>query len=494
MTSCPAGWTTPSEWIDLICLPGASVSVRRSGIPTLVFVQSPASTLPQTVISDTCHIFISYASEDRAFAEWLARKLAAAGYAVWLDTLKMLGGESWPRTIEDALRRSGRFLAVMSVHSLEKDLPLKERTAALGIGLQREVSDFVIPLRLDDAEWDWTMRDLSSVPFLWGWATGWRQLLKKLDQIAFPRALTAGALLAEQSMGAENFVIPEPESLRLNAIGVEIAEKIVRVFSLPPMTDAARSDLKQKWACYFAGDKAIALADPPREMAKGIVATKARHLWSDSGAILGIPVSTIMPALVRSSMWARLQHLGCHVHPKKPVVFYLPESFNDNGKLAFTDPDGKRRTHKIRRYNTVRRGMEKEKVYFHFAFRCDLAKGLDAGFYIQLVPTLMLFDASGGPIVDDRVNRLRRKITRGYYNAEWRDRFLAAEQLLLGTQTSAKDGITLASAGITLTAPCRLNETLFQKDPTPEPNADESEDAGELVEDEPFTVADLDEE
>ena len=193
-------------------------------------------------------------------------------------------------------------------------------------------------------------------------------------------------------------------------------------------------------------------------------------------------------------MWARLQHLGCAVHPKKPAVFYLPETFNQNGKLPFTDLEGKQHTHKIRRYNTIRRGIEKEKVFFHFAFRCDLAKGLDAGFYIQLVPTIMLFDAAGSPIVDDRVNRLRRKITRGYYNAEWRDRYLAAEQLLLGTQATAADGITLAPAGISLSAPCRLNEAAFEKEVPPPAEANDSEDAGELVDDEPLTAADNDEE
>ena len=92
------------------------------------------------------------------------------------------------------------------------------------------------------------------------------------------------------------------------------------------------------------------------------------------------------------------------------------------------------------------------------------------------------------------VNRLRKKITRMWYNAEWRDRFLAAEQLLLGTQAAADDGITLAPAGITLTVPCRINEAYFEKDVPPEAQADEPEDAGELVEDEPLTVADFDEE
>lgn len=440
------------------------------------------------------HLFISYASEDRTFAEWLARKLASAGYAVWLDTLKMLGGEPWPQTIDTALNRSGRLLALMSANSIEKDLPVSERTKGLSIGRERKIADFVIPLRLDDAKWDWTLHNHTGIPFHEGWAAGWRQLLKKLDQIGFPRTLSDGAVLAQQSIEPENLVLKEPETLRLNAIRADITQQVLRVFSLPNIGDDATKALKQTWACYTVGDKAIALAPPPSGVPEGIKPTSAQQLWSAGGAVLGVSITSIMPALVRTTMWARLQRLGCVAHPKKPSVFYLPKTFNETGKLPFTDLEGKRHTHKIRRYNTIRRGMEKEKVFFHFAFRCDLAKGLDAGFYIQLAPTIMLFDATGSPIVDDRVNRLRRKITRGYYNAEWRDRYLAAEQLLLSTQATASDGITLAPEGISLGAPCRLNEALFEKDAPPPAEAIDSEDAGELPDDEPLTAADHDEE
>ncbi len=445
-------------------------------------------------MQDPSHLFISYASEDRTFAEWVSRKLASAGYAVWLDSLKMLGGEPWPQKIDDALNRSGRLLALMSAHSVGKDLPMSERTKGLSLGKKRGIPDFVIPLRLDEAEWDWTLHNHTGISFDDGWASGWRQLLKKLDQVQFSHKLSNGAILAQQSMEPENLVLQEPETLRLNAIRAEITQPVLRVFSLPNIGDDATKALKQAWACYTVGDKAIALAPPPDDASKGIKSTLAQQLWSVGGAILGVPITSIMPALVRTTMWARLQRLGCVPHPKKPSVFYLSETFNETGKLPFTDLEGKRHTHKIRRYNTIRRGMEKEKVFFHFAFRCDLAKGLDAGFYIQLVPTIMLFDAAGSPIVDDRVNRLRRKITRGYYNAEWRDRYLAAEQLLLSTQATATDGITLAPAGISLGAPCRLNETLFEKEASPPAEAIDSEDAGELPDDEPLTAADHDDE
>ena len=50
------------------------------------------------------HLFISYASEDWVFADWLALKLASEGYKVWYDRIKLLGGESYPRDITAAIK------------------------------------------------------------------------------------------------------------------------------------------------------------------------------------------------------------------------------------------------------------------------------------------------------------------------------------------------------------------------------------------------------
>jgi TIR domain len=93
--------------------------------------------------NSSTHLFISYADEDVALAKWLARKLASFGYAVWFDQLKMLGGEPWPQTIDDAIKnRTFRMLALMSANSISKPNPTKERTLALRIARQRNIPDF----------------------------------------------------------------------------------------------------------------------------------------------------------------------------------------------------------------------------------------------------------------------------------------------------------------------------------------------------------------
>ena len=91
------------------------------------------------------HLFISYAIEDAALAEWLARKLVNEGYAVWLDRMKLLGGEPWPQDIDVAIKeRTFRMLALLSEHSLKKPNPSKERTLALNISRARKISEIEV--------------------------------------------------------------------------------------------------------------------------------------------------------------------------------------------------------------------------------------------------------------------------------------------------------------------------------------------------------------
>src|SRR4051812_37408988 len=101
-------------------------------------------------------IFISYAYEDEVFARWLARKLAFYGYGVWFDQIKLLGGESWVKDVDLAIKeRSFRVVAILSKASVDKPNPRKERTLALQISKDRKIEDFLITVNLDGSKPDW---------------------------------------------------------------------------------------------------------------------------------------------------------------------------------------------------------------------------------------------------------------------------------------------------------------------------------------------------
>ena len=198
------------------------------------------------------HLFISYASEDGAFAEWLTLKLTAEGYRVWCDRVKLLGGESYPRDIDTAIKeRTFRVLAVLSHNSISKPNPVKERTLALGISRARNI-DFIIPLNIDglkDSELDWMTSDLTYIPFCKNWSLGLNQLLKKLSTIYAPKSLKDGRMLVQSLCSQNTTVIKKQETIVTNLLEVqETPSRLIEFEFQFATTDAGRRELGKRWA------------------------------------------------------------------------------------------------------------------------------------------------------------------------------------------------------------------------------------------------------
>ncbi|EIV94524.1 NB-ARC domain-containing protein [Frankia sp. QA3] len=75
--------------------------------------------------------FVSYTQADRAWAEWVAWELEAAGFAVVLQAWDMLAGDHWPLRVDEAVRGSAHTVAVMSGDYLTSEWATVERLAAL---------------------------------------------------------------------------------------------------------------------------------------------------------------------------------------------------------------------------------------------------------------------------------------------------------------------------------------------------------------------------
>ncbi len=177
------------------------------------------------------HLFISYATEDWAFVEWLTLRLTAEGYKVWCDRMKLLGGESYPKDIDEAIRtRTFRFIAVLSTHSLKKTNPVKERTRALNLSRERN-ENFVIPINLDGlspSDLDWMVSDLTFIPFHLSWAEGLAQLLKNLEKSKAPREFANGRSAATSWFKPRGLVIQKEERLWANV--AQIVELPTAIF------------------------------------------------------------------------------------------------------------------------------------------------------------------------------------------------------------------------------------------------------------------------
>ncbi|MCM3921057.1 toll/interleukin-1 receptor domain-containing protein [Frankia sp. AiPs1] len=93
--------------------------------------------------------FVSYTQVDRAWAEWVAWELEAAGFTVTVQAWDMLAGDHWLAKVDDAVRGSAHTLAVVSADYLDSDWARAELLAALrGDPLSRGRT--LLPVRIAD--------------------------------------------------------------------------------------------------------------------------------------------------------------------------------------------------------------------------------------------------------------------------------------------------------------------------------------------------------
>ncbi len=173
-------------------------------------------------------IFISHAWEDFEFTKWLALQLAKEGFGVWCDLTKLLGGENWPREINEALqRRTCKFLFVLSRSSNTKPDPLGELETARKIMRRENISNFIVPLKIDSIvrdQVDYRLQEIQSLSFESGWAKGLSDLLKMLNEQGIPKNLSFNPQAVNEwwkRYGTESRKILEtPENLSSNRFSI----------------------------------------------------------------------------------------------------------------------------------------------------------------------------------------------------------------------------------------------------------------------------------
>lgn len=423
------------------------------------------------------HLFISYAVQDSAFAGWLARKLSLAGYPVWFDRMKLLGGEPWPQDIDVAIKeRTFRMLAILSENSIKKPNPSKERALALQISKEENIPDFLIPLKADGVKLDWLMTDLSYLPFNRGWADGWRQLLKKLASINAPQTIPAGSNLAAQTFDTGTELLSNsPEEIVTNALLIKSIPEVLTFFEFT--REASKEEdrrMQYNWGCYRVPHGYLAFGPPPAEFQEMVRQTKTAFTWRDSQEYEGIEVANIVRHIVEQTLETRLKYSKCQSHPTNHRLFYLRAPWSQDGKIHYVGRTGKKTYKRIEgRARIWKQGVPKEVKHF-FAFELRRWRLNDATVAFQIRPTLVFAEPNGQLILDARVGSLRRRLTKMWYNAEWVNRLLAATQVIAGAAPVPGDGLVLETTTLRIQAPTGIKEELLVADPAEDELADDA--------------------
>lgn len=376
------------------------------------------------------HLFISYATEDSTFAEWLALRLTAEGYKVWCDRTHLLGGESYPDDIDEAIKnRTFRLLALLSRSSLHKSNPKKERTLALNIARERRI-DFLIPLNVDGlsaTELDWMTSDLTFIPFHPDWAAGFAQLLKKLAAIDAPRSVERGRQRVGDWMAVNAQPVNREERLWVNVLPV--TEVPIALYKFEFQEKIILPRLAEHWPFFSPTNSQIAWAFGPPDDKLGIALHRLATLsWRDAPEFDGLRTEDLALAILRKAIAVRCLAKGMKAAPAFGLLYY-PEGLLPENHLRFTSYGGRKTFVSAVGERTFRSGTQRERIRYHIAPTFRLTGEL-GHVVVRVSIRLHLTDLTGHPLEGSKVVSRRKRICRNWWNHAWFSRLMAVVEWL----------------------------------------------------------------
>lgn len=412
------------------------------------------------------HLFISYASEDGALAEWLTLKLTSMGYRVWCDRFKLFGGESYPVDIDEAIKnRTFRVLGLLSRHSVSKPNPVKERTLALNIARERN-SDFFIPLNVDGlsaTELPWMTSDLTFIPFE-DWANGLNRLLKKLKALDAPRPLAPddGSRAAIEAFFPPSVVTGEYETLYSNCFEFVRVPDIVKCLMFDGSLAARdESALLHRWAFYKVDSTTLlAFEDPPADISRRLNLVRSIKVhWRNVDAIKAIRSTNVITALLKRSLLRKAVEKGMRFDEASGRM-YFPQGLLEDNRIKYTNYRGRKT-----RLAVIGERKSRARPYrYHTALSFWIRRDVTDGWAALLTVHLHITDSAGRELAARSAFARRKNVTGSWWNHQWLTRLLAichflsdgTDQIIVGTVPDEQ--VVLSASPIQPAAPMRLDE------------------------------------
>lgn len=430
-------------------------------------------------------IFLSHATpEDNEFTRWLGAKLTLTGYDVWYDLQRLKGGDITWEKIERAIREEAvRLVAIISKISHGKDGVRKEWT--LGSNLEKKHPGFVIPIRIDEFNFDDVTILFSGkniLDFNRDWFGGLTQLIESLEDSSIPRVSEPDAAQAslwwKASLRAPIELKLQEERIESSWIPILSLPSAMETATKPPAADPIPVTEKNRSIPWFElGTHVVSFA--PRKML--IELFKDQISLEDGGAVSTEHLLTgnvvfdrkVTPNeahdrilyLIRQA-WdlameqARLRRTE---FANRKTVWFIPKGLMPNDFFWFFDEKKKKRRRQLVGHS------DKFKVNWHYGVSVKPILGKLRRMELQ---AHVLFSEDSGTLVDSeaRMHRLRRGFCKNWWNPRWRD----FQRALLAYLSQGNDAIRLdvgggryielGSAPFVFNSPVALTDTSIQAD------------------------------
>lgn len=436
--------------------------------PALFARPSKADTSPV----DDDHIYISSAPEDSVLADWLAGKLVAEGYRIWYERSNLHGGEAYPESVDEAIKRhSFCVIALYSQASLTNPEVMRQRALALDISRERG-SSFLIPIDVDGIDPSQLDRPTSSlvfIPFGENWAVGLQRLLKRLDSSGCPKPLYYGKTVIAQALPERDVISDQPETLLSNCLRVDALPQAIRRFEV--QQSIPQEDLDQLgflWAFRRVNPEAfLSFHRPPSSIAdKHGLRPVGEELWRSAESVYRISSRDLVSELVRKSLIVKCHQKGLRFCPDTGL-HYFPRGLLEKDHLKFVRPDGSRGYVNVTGQRAFWRPSGSQHYRYHLAPVFSVARDLFDEFTVLLRVRIRLTDTSGLPLAPRTAKSRRKDLCRDWWNKEWLDRLLAVcqfladgDKIVIGNQQD--ELVVVDAAPMSFEAPLGIDEAVLE--------------------------------
>ncbi|RLI81102.1 hypothetical protein DRP07_08020 [Archaeoglobales archaeon] len=425
------------------------------------------------------HLFISYATEDFVLAEWLTLRLTSEGYRVWCDRFKLLGGESYPKDIDKALKeRTFRVLALLSRNSIKKDNPVKERTMALNIGKELGIRDFLIPLNVDglsSTELDWMTGDITYIPFYKSWADGFYRLLKKLKSVNAPCPLKNGRKIVADAYLSSTPLRQESETIYSNCIKVKrIPDKLLHLHFREELSNHEREVLRDRWPFFIKDNHQVFAFTHPPELETLQYDEIENIEWRSHEKIHGIPTDNIIKNLLKKALEVKCLQKG--LIRSEVGRIYFPRGLFKNDNLVFKSYTGRKSHFKV---VGTRRSPYPFRYHLSPSFKI---KKVDNDFIAQISINFYITDLVGLPVDSRKASTRHKALRKTLFNNDFLIRCIGICDYLSNNNMEIvigenDDQVVFDARLVSLTSPFSIDESRVEKIPIEDlPSFEEDED------------------
>lgn len=339
---------------------------------------------------------------------------------------------------------AGKLIYVLSRFSNIKPGPLQELHLSLSVARTHGLRDFVIPLLVDDmphSDINIQLARLNAIDFRLGWAQGLRFLLEKLerDGIAKDARFSPDSVTEwwQTSRETDAKVIRTPEDYLSNWYAIRRLPQALYVHSITRTQERSLNPRNFPYPIRQLGRHLVSFAsadDLQDGLPLGVDILDSETISADqfiNGIHQPIQVAShgahnTIVDLLRQGWERRIESVGMSKHRlgKRYVVGFLKEGQIHRNRVSIPAEFGGSRYRNIVGYRSRTDGQGITRYRFwHFAIGCMPMLRPYIGY--KLIPHV-LFSDDGREIWSnsDRQHRARRRESRNWWNAEWRDRTL----------------------------------------------------------------------